>query len=464
MAISTVRNLIRNAISLEDEGGAAPIVEVNVHVSKDAAEADAAAADVEEAQDDLDNQEADVNDQQEASEEVEDTAANLESIALALEGALKEGGLGTQALTFANISINNELRRLGLEEHKVSLESMGTASGRVAQTKISLETVMESIHKAIEAVKKFFLEIARKINDFFAGFFGHVVRAKRYHDSLKKVAETQKSMKPAADAKVELPDYKFAKEDNDKKYETDPSKLASGFKANAAIILKLDAFAKAIQKIDISKLESLIDSTFDKDHVEEKIKESTIELINTGVISAEVVNAFGELMNSLEEDGIGGFVIARHIYSSLGILTKLGLRMKVGKKFTDMDANINKTLKKEKGDFPVLSGENQLLMLSSVSSLIEAMEKFKPMSRQMVDGINSTRDKIKKLIDDTMKKNDSSWFRRKESILGVMRIVSAANRAIMSINGGLFALTMDILGYVHKSQKALAKSGSSEKK
>ncbi len=457
MALNKVRNLIHAAISLEDDS-AAPAVEINVNVSKDAAEADAAATDVEEAQDDLDNQEADVNNQQEASEEVEDTAANLESIALALEGALKEGGLGTQALTFANISINNELRRLGLEEHKVSLESMGTASGRVAQTKISLETVMETIHKAIEAVKKFFLEIARKINDFFAGFFGYVVRAKRYHDSLKKVAETQKSMKPAADAKVELPDCLFAEVDDDKKYETNPSKLASGFKASATVILKVDAFAKAIQKIDLSKLESLVNTAANKDVTGEKLQASAIELINSGVISAEIVNTFSELMRSLGEDVVGTPVIVKHMYSSIGILMKLGLRMKAGKAFTDADAKVKESFKKQKKDFPVLSGENQLLILSSVSSLIEAMEKFKPMSRQMVDGINSTRDKIKKLFDDTMKQNNSGWFKRKEAIFGVMRLVSAANRAIMAINGGLFALTMDILGYVHKSQKELAKT------
>lgn len=69
MALNKVRNLIHAAISLEDDS-AAPAVEINVNVSKDAAEADAAATDVEEAQDDLDNQEADVNNQQEASEEV----------------------------------------------------------------------------------------------------------------------------------------------------------------------------------------------------------------------------------------------------------------------------------------------------------------------------------------------------------------------------------------------------------
>ncbi len=429
MSLRTVRNMIRATISLEDEGGAAPIVEVNVNVSKDAAEADEAAADVEEAQDDLDEEAADIDDQQEASDQVEETAANLESIALALEGALKEGGLGTQALTFANISINNELRRLGLEEHKVSLESMGTASGRIAQTKISLEEAQGAVAKAWEAIKAFFKKIKEAIVKFFVGLVSHAGRLERYGKKLEAVAAQQKKdgIVAAADAKVSLKDVRFLKK-------------GSGIAAPA----QLDAETKKIFTAghgliaDFDKGVTVVAGIVRNKETSDKLGSKLYEDVTSAVV---------RLHKDAESEAglIGKDLLAKNAFSISARLAKLG-----GKKDSVSEMMSSVAPAKEE-QVKCLSPEEQLVLIKTVESVLPEFKKIS-------EGVDKVIKEADSVIEAGMKAEGDGFVVRKFIMHSFRGYVSGGADYIRGYSAYAFHECMAILGYVHKSQKELAKT------
>ncbi len=418
MAISKVRNLIQAAISLEDDS-AAPAVEINVNVSKDAAAADKAAADAEDAQSDLDDEADDIDDQQEASDQVEESAANLESIAMGLEAALKEGGLGTQALTFANMAINNELRRLGLEEHKVSLEAMGTGSGRIAQTKIALEETQNIISKTAHAIAEFFKKIYEKIVAFFEGIFGKAARLERYANSLKTVAESQEKEGLKAEGKtMELKDVRF---------------IQKGVGENKAVV-KPDALPGDVKHIfaNVREFNNLF--TKELQAIASSATVGTDSREQAADLSTKMISSMAEKHAS---SSIGGNILAKNIST---VLSRWRDRRE------DYEGEMVNIPPAKKETVDVVSPAAQKAIIEAT---ISDLRLFKEIG-------NSVKTVVSGAKEHLLKKTEG--FGERWDLRITMNLVQHSSSLVVSYSHYAFYECMAILGYVHKSQKELAKT------
>ncbi len=457
MSLRTVRNMIHASISLEDDGS--PAVEINVHVSKDAAAADAAAADVSQAQDDLDEQSDDVEDQQEASDQVEESAANLEAIAIALESAIKEGVVNSQSLHFANLAINNEHRRLGLPEHKVSLESMGTASGRIAQTRISLEDVKETMTKAWEAIKKFFIEIYNRVVEFFVGLFSKVAKLKRYGERLLVVAKTQLNL-PVGKRELVFKDGNFLTHG-----------INTPVKATNTVVENIphmetfiDTIVTASEAVNFSKVGDVITGVEHFIYEETKFK-TTDDMDNHKTKEENFVNIVvsSGLFNQEHIDKLVGDQSVKMVIATIGtnlFAEKIDRALRaVPRKFITAllrhEANSPyPEIKKTEVKIAPLSGREQVAALTSLLAIVGKMTSLEGATKKLTNGIKETRDKI---VNSLAKAADANFLQKKLLSMVLGKVVSWISNMILSINKALFTEVALLMRYVDMSQKALHK-------
>lgn len=135
----------------------------------------------------------DVNEAHEVVEELEDSEAGLEAIAASLEATMADGGMTPQAAVYLHHAVNAHTRRLGITKKIVpSLESFGGESSRLQATRISMESVKETLLKIWEAVKRAYEAVKNAVLNFFNRYVTVVGRVKGHAEKLLKQVEELK--------------------------------------------------------------------------------------------------------------------------------------------------------------------------------------------------------------------------------------------------------------------------------
>lgn len=133
----------------------------------------------------------DVANTEEAVEELEEVKAGLESIVSELEIAVRDGGLNAQAAQFLQLGVEAYTVRLGMETRMIpSLESFGGTTEKLAATKISMESIKETIRNIWEAILRTIRRIRAMLKNFFIRVFAAAPKVRARAEQIKKAAQS----------------------------------------------------------------------------------------------------------------------------------------------------------------------------------------------------------------------------------------------------------------------------------
>lgn len=132
----------------------------------------------------------DVANTEEAVEELEEVKAGLESIVSELEIAVRDGGLNAQAAQFLQLGVEAYTVRLGMETRMIpSLESFGGTTEKLVATKISMESIKETIRNIWEAILRTIRRIRAMLKNFFIRVFSAAPKVRARAEQIKKAAQ-----------------------------------------------------------------------------------------------------------------------------------------------------------------------------------------------------------------------------------------------------------------------------------
>lgn len=123
-----------------------------------------------------------VTEYSEGCDELCNTVTALESLICSMESSLTRGGLDRQAFEFAQMHAKHLTNSIGLDD---SIPSMESAGSRLAATEIALESVKETLGKAVTAVLEFLGRLWEAAVKFVTGMTKHARDLKKKFLELK---------------------------------------------------------------------------------------------------------------------------------------------------------------------------------------------------------------------------------------------------------------------------------------
>jgi hypothetical protein len=120
-----------------------------------------------------------------------DAAASLESIALCLENSLDRGGISPTAARLTSIATNRIYNNVGLRitsQNKIAVESYNSPSARVRNTRLAIESIMDSINHLYEVIVAAISRSIQWIKDFIKTLTSEYDKRKADVKNLKDAA------------------------------------------------------------------------------------------------------------------------------------------------------------------------------------------------------------------------------------------------------------------------------------
>ena len=142
-------------------------------------------------------------------DDASDDVETLGSIQAVMADSVESGeGMSEQAAEIAEIAVEAICARLGIKTAgriMPATESFGSASTRVAATKIALETTEEKSKTVMESIKAAWARVWQKIKEFIGKFTGNIEALEKQAGVLKTKLAAAKDYSPK-DANAELTD------------------------------------------------------------------------------------------------------------------------------------------------------------------------------------------------------------------------------------------------------------------
>lgn len=332
---------------------------------------EAGVAEVNENADVIENNEAAVDDVAIAADELTDIADTVETA----------GELDETSAAITEVAVESLYRRLGITRRKPmpALESFGSTSNRKKATKLALEEWKETISKAWEAVKKFFLNIWEYIVKFWKFC---TEQATRIESKAKEMLAAAAKLGALADDKKSIPAGKWA---------TDLMVGDGGaVDAEGALTVIANETIKALKASEeISSISSILDEIAKRD-IDKAIKDA--DLLISGA-----VNGFKKLSSS--DKGVPSVAANVEVHGT-EILPN-GSRIIIERSLTEVKVSmVDAAERKAVETVPTLDHQQVKSVLTSVTTNMSGFRNSKKQIEEMNKVISAFKSK-----DSLLKKN-----------------------------------------------------------
>lgn len=400
---------------------------------------------------------AEVSDTDEAIDEAIEDSNTLEEVADVMEETEQEGGADPVTARVAEVAVEAIYARLGMKRKPMaSLEAFGDKATRIEATRLSVESMRETVKKIWDAIVALFGRIKEAIVKFFKAIF---VATERTSQRAKKLAAMLESINGAP--KEETVTGGFVRT------------LATGTEFDKAATLKsvyeLSKYAVELGKAcgDVAKAESSLD-------VVKMVNDASVfenytndVIANGKALDEKATKLFGLVADegSYWADVTGGIQIGNGILAVR--LPKDSIKGEAAlKAFGKMQARVLSTggegpAKDAKA--PALTKEEVTKLLKDVVDGMKTLEDSKSLVESMVKAMDGVRAKAK---------SAGAEAKEVEGAEARAKVLSGAVRGLGSVVSGLstqgtkqaVVVASAALDYAQKSMKNIGEAAAAEEK
>jgi len=380
-------------------------------------------------------------------ENLEADSDTLEEVAVAMEAALKDGGMSRGEVKFARMAVDRINRRWKIKKQPIaSMEAFGETDSKLNATRTSLEGIGESL-------KQFWTALMAKISALWGKLKAWVVKVTDAAPGLKKRAEA--IAKKAGEVKGaptagKIPASTFKKLEG----------LHLGGKAPAAAAFK-GAFGELVSNVE------MVLSSKHGEHVSKSV-DHVINILNEEIAKGKAgrsISMIQQLTTFMGESAaaIGATTKADGRGEGETHITKempggMCFAVTVGKAEGDSVNALAKTFKiavapfsakkvtvEANGNFDTLSGDDVKGLCGEVGKLADALSAFR-------NGFQS-REAAQKKMDEAIKKATSAVDRKGEGASEEIRSVKDCGMAVTSLWRAFALFDTSVVGYAFRTAR-----------
>ena len=222
-----------------------------------------------------------VQEEQVQADAIEESAETLQEVKEGLESAMARGGVTAGEAYAYQVAIRAAMRPFGLHKQAAaSLENVGSERSRLEATRVTLESIVETLKTWWNAFVAQISKLFETIKGWFGGLFNNVKRLEERADALITKAGEIKGSKDKEKIKSGISKDMSKTEKN----VTTKSEILANFKAATAFIERVEGSTGDDAKDVADGLISTIENAkFDKASLEALLKEIAVDFTLEGV-------------------------------------------------------------------------------------------------------------------------------------------------------------------------------------
>lgn len=225
-----------------------------------------------------------VQEEQVQADAIEESAETLQEVKEGLESAMARGGVTAGEAYAYQVAIRAAMRPFGLHKQAAaSLENVGSERSRLEATRVTLESIVETLKTWWNAFVAQISKLFETIKGWFGGLFNNVKRLEERADALITKAGELKGSKDKEKIKSGVSKDMSITEKN----VTAKAEILANFNKGSSFAEKVEEESSNVAKeISDNLISEIENAKFDKASLEETLKKLAVECSVDGVTKA----------------------------------------------------------------------------------------------------------------------------------------------------------------------------------